>query len=72
MHMVPFNVKGFFPPGLQRKLQSGEKEKNLCLPWTFVQTPAVKRIKLIISKGTNGTLAITRPLGITNQMNQSY
>ena len=34
---------------------------TLDLNLTFMQTPAVKRVKLIISKGTNGNLAITRP-----------
>ena len=45
---------------------------TLDLILTFIQTPAVKRIKLIITKGTSGTLAIRRPLGITNKTNQSY
>ena len=45
---------------------------TLDLNLTFMQTPAVKRVKLMITKGTKGNLAITRPLGITNQTNQSY
>ena len=32
---------------------------TLDLNLTFMQTPAVKRVKLIITKGTNGNLAIT-------------
>ena len=42
--------------------RSGEKEKPLVtldLNLTFIQTPAVKRVNLIIQKGTNGSLAIT-------------
>ena len=59
----------------KRTAKRREREKSLItldLNLTFMQTSAVKRVKLIISKGTNGNLAITRPLGITNQTNQSY
>ena len=45
----------------EHKSRSGEKEKPLVtldLNLTFMQTPAVKRINLIIQKGTNGSLAI--------------
>ena len=45
-----------------REPRSGEKEKPLVtldLNLTFMQTPAVKRINLLIQKGTNGSLAIT-------------
>ena len=34
-----------------------------------MQTPAGKRAKLIISKGTNGKLEITRPLGQIKRTN---
>ena len=37
------------------------------VPFPCLVTPAVKRVKLIITKGTNGNLSITRCLGITNQ-----
>ena len=46
---------------------------TLDLSLTFMQTPAVKRVQLKITKGrTNGNLAIALPLDITNQTNQSY
>ena len=44
------------------KSWSGEKEKPLVtlnLSLTFMQTPAVKRVKLVIQKGANDNLAIT-------------
>jgi len=44
------------------KARNGEKEKPLVtldLNLTFMQMPAVKRVKFIISKGTNSNLAIT-------------
>lgn len=44
------------------KSRSGEKEKPLVtldLILTFMQTPAVKHVNLIIQRGTNGSLAIT-------------
>ena len=44
-----------------REPRSGEKEKPLVtldLNLTFMKTPAVKRVNLIIQKGTNGSLAI--------------
>ena len=46
----------------EHESRSGEKEKPLVtldLNLTFMQTPAVKRVNLIIQKGTNGSLAIT-------------
>ena len=45
-----------------REPRSSEKEKPLVtldLNLTFMQTPAVKRVNLIIQNGTNGSLAIT-------------
>ena len=50
------------PRSGEHESQSGEKEKPLVtldLNLTFMQTPAVKRVNLIIQKGTNGSLAIT-------------
>ena len=50
------------PRSGEHESQSGEKEKHLVtfdLNLTFMQTPAVKRVNLIIQKGTNGSLAIT-------------
>ena len=47
---------------VEHESRSGEKEKPLVtldLNLTFMQTPAVKRVNLIIQKGTNGSLAIT-------------
>ena len=44
------------------ELRSGEKEKPLVtldLNLTFMQTPAVKLVKFIITKGTNGNSVIT-------------
>ena len=45
----------------------GEKKKNLRLTFdlnlTFMQTPAIRHVKLLITKGTSDNLAITRPLG---------
>ena len=41
--------------------EAAGREKSLVtldLILTFIQTPAAKRIKLIITKGTNGTLPI--------------
>ena len=56
-----------------REAARGEKPLvTLDLNLTFMQTSAVKRVKLIVTKRTNHNLAITRPLGITNQTNQSY
>ena len=45
---------------------------TLDLNLTFIQTPDVKRVILIITKGTNGNLAITRPLVITNQKRTNH
>ena len=45
----------------EHESRSVEKEKplvSLDLNLTFMQTPAVKRVNLIIQKGTNGSLAI--------------
>ena len=50
------------PRSGEQETRSGEKEKPLVtldLNLTFMQTPAVKRVNLIIKKGTNGSLAIT-------------
>ena len=50
------------PRSGKHESRNGEKEKPLVtldLNLTFMQTPAVKRINLIIQKGTNGSLAIT-------------
>ena len=53
------------------KVARGEKPLvTLDLNVTFMPMPAVKRVKLIITKWTNGNLGITRPLCITNQANQ--
>ena len=49
----------FFP---MKEPRSGEKEKPLVtldLNLTFMQRPAVKRVKFIITKRTNGKSAIT-------------
>ena len=49
------------PQSGEHELRSGEKEKPLVtldLNLTFMQAPAVKRVNLIIQKGTNGSLAI--------------
>ena len=46
----------------EHESRSGEKEKPLVtldLNLTVMQTPAVKRVNLIIQNGTNGSLAIT-------------
>ena len=46
----------------EHESRSGEKEKPLVtldLNLTFMQTPAVKRVNLIIQNGTNESLAIT-------------
>ena len=51
------------PRSGEHESRSGENEKPLVtldLNLTFMQTPAVKRVNLIIYKGTNGSLAITR------------
>ena len=59
----------FFP---MREPRSGEKEKPLVtldLNLTFMQTPAVKRVKFIITKQTNGKSAITcLPIKQTNHI----
>ena len=50
------------PRSGEHESRSGEKEKPLVtldLNLTFMQTPAVKRVNLIIQNGTNGILAIT-------------
>ena len=50
------------PRSGERESRSGEKEKPLVtldLNLTFMQTPAVKRVNLIIQNGTNGSLAFT-------------
>ena len=50
------------PRSGEHESRSGEKEKPLVtldLNLTFMQTPAVKRVNLIIQKGTNGSLPIT-------------
>ena len=50
------------PRSSKHEPQSGEKEKPLVtldLNLTFMRKPAVKRVNLIIQKGTNGSLAIT-------------
>ena len=61
----------FLEPRKSREAARREKPLvTLDLILTLMQTPAVKRVKLIIAKGTNGDLVITRPLGITNQTNQ--
>ena len=49
-----------FSQSAEYESQSGEKENPLVtldLNLTFMQIPAVKRIKLIIRNGTNGSLA---------------
>ena len=53
------------PQSSKDKSQSNEKKKppvTLNLNLTFMQMLAVKQVKLIITKGTNGNLAITCPL----------
>ena len=50
------------PRSGEQETRSGEKEKPLVtldLNLTFIQTPAVKRVNLLIKKGTNGSFAIT-------------
>ena len=50
------------PRSGEHESRSGEKEKPLVtldLNLTFMQTPAVKRVNLIIQKVTKGSLAIT-------------
>ena len=50
------------PRSDENKSRNGEKGKPLVtldLNLTFMQTPAVKHVNLIIQKGTNGSLAIT-------------
>ena len=50
------------PRGGEHESRSDEKEiplVTLDLNLTFMQTPAVKRVNLIIQKRTNGSLAIT-------------
>ena len=52
--------------------EAARKEKpldTLGLNLIFMQTPAAKRVKLIITEGTDGNLAITHPLCITSQTN---
>ena len=66
---VPWSQRFFLSRKTAAKRRSREAKRreennllvNLDLNLTFMQTPAVKRVKLIISKGTNGNLAITRP-----------
>ena len=50
------------PRSDENESRRGEKEKPLVtldLDLTFMQRPAVKRVKLIITKGTNGDSAST-------------
>ena len=50
------------PRNGEHESRSGEKEKPLVtldVNLTFMQTPTVKRVKLIITKGTNGNSANT-------------
>ena len=50
------------PRSGEHESRSGEKEKPLVtldLNLTFMRTPAVKSVNLIIQNGTNGSLAIT-------------
>ena len=50
------------PRNGEHESRSGEKEKPLVtldVNLTFMQTPTVKRVKLIITKGTNGNSAST-------------
>ena len=57
----------------EHKSRSGEKEKphvTLDLNLTFMQTPTVKRVKLIITKGTNSNSASTC-LSAVNCLKQS-
>ena len=60
------------PRSGEQESRRGEKEKplqvTLDLNLTFMQTPAVKRVKLIITKRTNGNSARTC-LSATNQSN---
>ena len=74
--LIPWSQRFFLSCERRRRVvKRRERVKSLVtldLNLTFIQTPTVKRVKLIIRKGTNGNLAITCPLGITNQTNQSY
>ena len=60
------------PRSGEHESRSGEKEKPLVtldLNLTFMQTPAVKRVKFIITKRTNGKSAITcLPIKRTNHL----
>ena len=60
-----FEKRASGPRGfLSREEERREKSLvTLNLNLTLMQAPAVKRIKLIITKGPNGNLAITRRLG---------
>ena len=59
----------FLEPRESREAARREKAPStLDLNLTFTPTPGAKRVKLIITKGTNGNLAITRPLGVTNHV----
>ena len=66
---TPFPLVFLEPRESREAARREEPLVTLDLNLAFIQTPAVK---LIITKGTSGNLAITHPLGITNQTNQSY
>ena len=62
-YLVPWSQRFFFffpmrePRSGEHESRSGEKEKPLVtldLNLTFMQTPAVKRVKFTITKRTNG------------------
>ena len=59
--------------GAKTSGEAARREKPLVildLNLTFMHTLAATRVKLIINKGSNGNLAITRPPGITNPANE--
>ena len=72
----PKSFRDFRETGPWSQSREAAKRKklpvSLDLNLTFMETPAVKPVKLIIAKGTNGNMAITHPLGITNQTKRSY
>ena len=62
LDISPYERAAREPQSGEHESRSGEKEKplfTLHLNLTFMHTPAVKRVNLIIQKGTNGSLAIT-------------